>query len=297
MQKQVRIATRSSRLAIAQANLVVAALHEVFPETECVLCLIETTGDKLLDLNLAVVGGKGLFLKEIEQSLLAEECDIAVHSMKDVPVFLPDGLVIPAVLQRGDSRDALLSLQGHTIASLPEGSSVGTCSSRRAVVLKSMRPDLNIVPIRGNIGSRIKKLQEGQYDAIVLAICGLQRANLVDTPYSIIPAEVMVPAIGQGVVGIECRQDDGDMMELLAKINHKATFEHVSIERDFMKAMEADCTTPIGGYVVEHKDGVRLLTYYNIHGGKEVVETFDGKAEEVVRQALQWYDGKHKLHR
>lgn len=288
MQKQIRIATRSSALAIAQAELVVAALQKLDPAIKCILCPIETTGDKLLDLNLAAVGGKGLFLKEIEQSLLARDCNIAVHSMKDVPVDLPKGLVIPAMLQRADPRDALLSINGHTIASLPEGASVGTCASRRTAVLKSIRPDLNIIPIRGNIGTRIKKLQSGQYDAIVLALCGLQRAHLTEVPHVIIPVEVMVPAIGQGAIGIECREDDLDVLELLRELNHQATFQHVLIERDFMRFMEADCTTPIGGYAFEHQGGVRLLTYYSGSIGAEA-EIFDGLADEVALRAARHY--------
>lgn len=289
MQRKVRISTRSSKLAIAQAKMAAAALQQIDPDLEYQICCTETTGDKMLDLNLATVGGKGLFLKEIEQSLLSNESDIAVHSMKDVPVSLPEGLIIPAMLQRGDPRDALISLNGYTIDSLPYGAIIGTCATRRTNILNNIRPDLNIVPVRGNIESRINKLKAGQYDAIVLAVCGIQRAHLTDVPHVIIPTDIMVPAIGQGVIGLECRADDEYILNLLKQVNHHTTFLHTSIEREFMRGMDADCTTPIGGYVDEYMGKMRLRTYYK-SSNKANITTFIGTADELVPHAILYYN-------
>lgn len=285
--RTVRIATRASKLAVKQAELVMSALQKADPNLKCILCLIETTGDKLLNLNLSTVGGKGLFLKEIEISLLNGDCDIAVHSMKDVPVDLPDELIIPAMLERGDPRDTLISRQGYSLHTLPEHSVIGTCATRRSKIINSIRPDLLISPIRGNIESRIRKMEEGHYDAIVLALCGIERSNITDLHHSPFSIDEMVPAIGQGAIGIECRKNDIKILEILEKINHKSTFFNVSIEREFMKRMNADCTTPIGCYATTKGSVVNLKTYYDYSDIKTL--SFSGNEKTAIDMAVKAY--------
>ena len=287
----IKIATRASNLAVKQAELVINALNKADPNLECILCLIETTGDKLLNLNLSTVGGKGLFLKEIENSLLNGDCDIAVHSMKDVPVDLPEGLIIPAMLERGDARDTLISKKGYSIYDLPQNSIVGTCASRRSKIINSIRPDLTISPIRGNIQSRIRKMEEGQYDAIVLALCGIERSHINELNHSPFSIDEMVPAIGQGAIGIECRKDDIKMLEILQKINHDITHSNVSVEREFMKRMDADCTTPIGGYAIKDESAIQLKTYYYDADLKTL--SFSGNQEAVVEMSVKAYTKTH----
>jgi hydroxymethylbilane synthase len=288
MRKQIRIATRGSALAIKQAQLVGLAIENLKIDLKCIICPIITTGDKLLELDLSKVGGKGLFLKEIEQNLLQGECDIAVHSMKDVPVELPDNLVIPSMLKRADPRDVLLSNVGYTIKSLPPGARVGTCSSRRGHILNYMRPDVDVLPIRGNICTRWKKLINGEYDAIILALCGMQRIDMTSIPHEVIPVEIMVPAIGQGAIGIECRQDDKEMNQLLAQINHQDTYHAIEMERQFMRQMHADCTTPIGGYYERCGEHYRMLTYYS-SARSTGIKVFTGGEKEVLMKALEYY--------
>lgn len=264
--RTVVVGTRQSALALAQTNQVIDTLRAVCKrdgiECEFELKKIVTKGDRILDVTLSKVGGKGLFVKEIEQALLDGEIDMAVHSMKDMPAELPDGLVIGAVPEREDPRDCLISRGGLPLAALPEGARVGTSSLRRASQLKAVRPDLAVETIRGNIDSRIRKLDAEGFDAIMLAAAGLHRMGWKDRIHHYLPAELCLPAVGQGALGLECRGDDPFMLELLGKIRHEPTALAVAAERSFLGALQGGCQVPIGAYatVTEGADsGVQPL--------------------------------------
>ena len=251
---KVIIATRGSKLALWQANWVKSQLEERNPGLTIDLKKIKTTGDKILDVPLAKVGGKGLFVKEIEDALLRKEADFAVHSMKDVPTDLPVGLYIAVVLKREDPRDALITkiqdsrfkIQG--FKDLPKGASVGTSSLRRMCQLLSIRPDLKIAQLRGNLDTRIRKLEEGQFDAIIVAAAGVKRLGMAQKITEILEPDISLPAIAQGAVGIECRTDDKFINELIAPLNHEQTSICVRAERAFLKKLEGGCQVPIAGH-------------------------------------------------
>jgi len=207
-----------------------------------------TKGDVILDVTLSKVGGKGLFVKEIEQSLLDRRTDLAVHSMKDVPSELQDGLVIGAVPKRVDPRDVLISREGRTLDELPPGALVGTSSLRRAAQLRAYRPDLRIESVRGNIDTRLRKLQEGNFDAIVLAAAGLERVDWQGAVSQYLPVEISLPAVGQGALAIECRADDEELLALLARLDDPQTRLAVSAERAFLRRLQGGCQVPLGAY-------------------------------------------------
>ncbi|CAN5682199.1 hydroxymethylbilane synthase [soil metagenome] len=244
-------ATRKSALALAQCRAFVdevrrSAEGHVFAEK-----LVVTSGDRIQDRPLSEVGGKGLFVKEIEEALLDGSADFAVHSMKDVPGFCPDGLAIVCVPRREDPRDVLVAPRHRTLAALPRGARVGTSSLRRAVALHVSRPDLVIVPLRGNVDTRLRKVEEGEADAIVLARAGLVRLGIADRATEILEPEVSLPAVGQGALGIEARTGDTRVLALLAAVHHLPTAIAVAAERGVLRALEGDCKTPIGAYAVE----------------------------------------------
>jgi hydroxymethylbilane synthase len=235
-------------LALTQTNWVIDQLKRLDPNAGFEIREIVTKGDKILDVTLSKVGGKGLFVKEIEQSLLDRETDMAVHSLKDMPAELPEGLVIGAIPERVDPRDVLLSKDGRTLDELPAGAVVGTSSLRRAAQLLARRPDLVIEPIRGNIDTRVRKLREENFDAIVLAAAGLERVNWQGTVTQFLPVEVSIPAVGQGALAVECRADDDDMLALLARFDHLPTRLAVTAERAFLHTLQGGCQVPIGAY-------------------------------------------------
>jgi hydroxymethylbilane synthase len=246
----LRIGTRGSPLALAQARMVQAALAgargtgiEDFP-----LTIIRTTGDVIQDRTLAEAGGKGLFTKEIEAALLQGTIDLAVHSAKDVPTVLPDGLVLTAVLPREDPRDVFIGRSVKFLNELAPGAVVGTASLRRQALVKRLRQDLVVVPIRGNVETRLRKLKEGEVDATLLALAGLKRLGLVEAVSSIFAAEEFLPAVGQGIVTIETRADDAATRTLLAAINHTETFTALLAERAFLGVLDGSCRTPIAGH-------------------------------------------------
>ena len=246
----IRIGTRGSPLALAQAHEVrdrLAAAHEM-PQDQITITIIKTTGDQILDRPLADIGGKGLFTKEIEDALLADEIDVAVHSMKDMQTELPDGLTIGAVLPREDVRDAFISLKYGSLAELPQGTVVGTSSLRRQAQLLHGRPDLVVVGFRGNVQTRLRKLQEGVADATFLAVAGLKRLGLQDRITDVVPIDQMLPAVAQGAIGLEIRADDERTAELIAPLNDAATKLAVTTERAFLARLEGSCRTPIAGY-------------------------------------------------
>lgn len=243
----IRIGTRKSKLAIAQAQEVANFLETMNYSYEIITIL--TTGDKIKDRNLYEIGGKALFLKEIEEALLQKTIDIAVHSFKDVPGHIPADLKIAAVLERKIANDVLLSFVGKDIASLPRNAIIGTSSVRRKAILLNHRPDLEILNCRGNVTLRVEKLMQKQYDGIVLAAAGLERLNIFDESYcQIIPQEQMLSAVAQGVIAVEVRSDDLPMLELCKTINHQMTWNLVKAERGFLETMNADCQTPIAAF-------------------------------------------------
>lgn len=246
--RRIRIATRKSPLALWQAVHVRELLQHAHPGLEVELLKISTQGDKIIDTPLAKIGGKGLFVKELEQGLLNGEADIAVHSMKDVPVELPDGLHLAVVLEREEPRDAFVSNHYQRFDDLPRGARVGTASLRRQCQLASLRPDLEIVNLRGNVGTRLKKLDDGHYDAIILASAGLIRLGLAQRIAQKIPFDICLPAIGQGVIGIECRSDDLLVNDLISVLENPQTQVCITAERALNERLQGGCQVPIGGY-------------------------------------------------
>jgi hydroxymethylbilane synthase len=245
----IRIGTRGSALALAQAHEVRARLMaaHALPESAFEICIIKTTGDMILDRPLAEVGGKGLFTKEIEDALIANDIDFAVHSMKDVQTALPDGLSIVATLPREDVRDAFISLKYKSIDELPKGAKIGTSSLRRQAQIKRLRPDLDVVGFRGNVQTRLKKLEDNVADATFLACAGLRRLGLADRITSAVPVELMLPAVAQGAIGIEARTSDEKTLRFIAPLNDEASAICVTAERAFLTRLEGSCRTPIAG--------------------------------------------------
>jgi hydroxymethylbilane synthase len=245
----IRLGTRGSPLALAQANEVRQRLEAAHGPGRLAFEVraIKTSGDRIQDRPLAEAGGKGLFTKEIEEALLAGEIDVAVHSMKDMPTLLPPGLTIQCLLPREDVRDAFISSKAASLADLPHGAKVGTSSLRRQAQVRHARPDLVVVPLRGNVETRLRKLAEGAADATLLACAGLKRLGLTDCIASPVPPEEMLPAVAQGAIGVEVRADDPAMAELLAPINHQPTALTVAAERAFLAKLEGSCRTPIAG--------------------------------------------------
>ena len=254
----LRIATRRSALALWQAEHVKQRLESLHPGLRVELVGMTTKGDRILDSPLAKIGGKGLFVKELEVALLEGRADIAVHSMKDVPAEFPEGLGLTAILAREDPRDAFVSNRFDSLEALPEGAVVGTSSLRRQCQLRAMRPDLDIRPLRGNVNTRLGKLDAGDYDAVVLACAGLKRLGLDDRIRQKLGPEVILPAIGQGAIGIECRLDDAETRDLVAPLADERTTLRVTAERAMNARLMGGCQVPIGGHaVIEH--GVILL--------------------------------------
>jgi len=249
---KLHIGTRGSPLALAQTAAVCQALARArgLTSTGIEVRVIKTTGDQIQNRLLADVGGKGLFTKEIEAALAAGEIDLAVHSAKDMPTALPDGLVISAYLEREDVRDALVSRNAHSFADIPQGASLGTASIRREAQAKRLRPDIQIRPLRGNVHTRLRKVEDGEIDATILGMAGLKRLGLTAAITQILPVEEFLPAVGQGAVAIETRQDDGETRELLAAINHAPTAAAVTMERAFLAVLDGSCRTPIAGHAV-----------------------------------------------
>ena len=258
MPREIRIATRKSALALWQAEYVKARLEQAHPGLTVSLVPMVSRGDKLLDAPLAKIGGKGLFVKELETALLENEADIAVHSMKDVPMDFPEGLGLYCICEREDPRDAFVSNAYDSLDALPAGSVVGTSSLRRQAQLLARRPDLKIQFLRGNVNTRLAKLDAGEYDAIILAAAGLIRLGFDDRIRSSISAEDSLPAGGQGAVGIECRSADSDVHALLAPLHHRETALRVTAERALNKHLNGGCQVPIACYALLEDDQLWL---------------------------------------
>ena len=285
--KVIKVGTRKSKLAMTQTQQLVDQLKAIHPERDFVLVPYTTKGDRLTHVSLQEIGGKGVFVKEIERALLAGEIDMAVHSLKDMPAKLAEGCALGAISQREDVRDCLIFRQaGQTLANLPEGALIGTSSIRRQVQLQAQRPDLTFKPLRGNIDTRIKKLEEGEYDAIVLAMAGLKRLGWLDQSrlhIQTLETSLCLPAISQGALAVECREEDEELRSLLAAVQDEKTAAEVAVERAVLAQMNADCTFQKNGqgYQLEamlaKEDGQCIFVSLQGQDGQEL-------AEQAVRQ-------------
>lgn len=299
MSREIRIATRKSALALWQAEHVKARLEQLHPHISVSLVPMVSRGDKLLDAPLAKIGGKGLFVKELETALLENQADIAVHSMKDVPMEFPEGLGLYCICEREDPRDAFVSNRFENLAELPQGSVVGTSSLRRQAQLMARRPDLQIRFLRGNVNTRLAKLDAGDYDAIILAAAGLKRLGFEDRIRSALAPELSLPAGGQGAVGIECRSDDTELHALLAPLNDLDSALRVRAERALNNHLNGGCQVPIACYaeradgeiwlrgMVGDPDGQRLLTAEARGPESEPEQLGVAVAEDLLRQGAQ----------
>jgi len=280
--KEIRIGTRGSHLALWQAHWVRKSLIQAYPHLRVSLIRIKTKGDKLTDVNLATIGGKGLFVKEIEEGLLEGRIDLAVHSMKDVPVQLPEGLSIRSITRREDPGDVLISRDHLTLEELPLRAKVGTSSLRRKAQLLSYRPDFRIIPLRGNVDTRVRKMNAMGLDAIVLAAAGVKRMNLEGSISQSISPEVCLPAIGQGALGIETRTTDDDINQYLSILDHEATHMSILAERAFLRKLEGGCQVPIAAWGSVSDRGRLTL--------KGLVGTLDGR--KLIKGEIKGEMGK-----
>jgi len=271
MKTPLRIATRKSALALWQANHVRALLLDAHPGIEIELVKIVTQGDRILDRPLAEIGGKGLFLKELERAMLDGEADLAVHSMKDVPASMEEGLVLDAVLPRANPYDALVSRKGQLLADIPPGSRIGTSSLRRKSQLLALRPDLEVADLRGNVDTRLRKLDEGQYDAIILACAGLERLGLGERITETLQPPDWLPASTQGIIGLQCRQDDAHTRSLIEPLADSDTMVVASAERSVARVLEATCQVPLAVHAVLDSGTVRLRSVVSTPDGKESI--------------------------
>jgi hydroxymethylbilane synthase len=293
MLKPVAIATRGSKLALWQADWVRSALCKRFPGSTVQLAIIKTQGDKILDVPLAKVGGKGLFVKEIEEALQDGRADIAVHSMKDMPADVPAGLSIGAVPEREVPTDVFISRDGRSLGDTPSGAIIGTSSLRRAAQLRHLRPDLHIVPLRGNVETRIRKLETDNLAAVVLAAAGVKRLGLADRITEHLPADLMLPAVGQGALCIEIREHLTRIGSMVATLDHPATHHAINGERAFLKRLQGGCQVPIAGYgcvaegqltltgLVASIDGKTLIKH-NLSGPVENAEQIGIELAEIL---------------
>ena len=276
---KIRIGTRKSKLALWQSEWVKEQIEKKFPDVEVELIKIVTKGDKILDVPLAKIGDKGLFTKEIEDAMLKGEVDIAVHSLKDVPSRLPEGLKLIAFSDREDPRDALLSCGKYTLDTLPQGAVVGTSSLRRKAQLRILRPDLEIKDLRGNVDTRIRKLKEGQYDAIILAAAGVKRLGWENEIDEFLSPSKMIPSVSQGILGIEGRENDEKIEKIVREaINSRESEIAATVERAFLRTVEGGCQVPLGCYAVVEEDRVHVRAFISDLNGR-----FYYKEEGVFR--------------
>jgi hydroxymethylbilane synthase len=293
------IATRESPLALRQAVLIQEELQKHHPHLAVELLGMTTQADKRLDMSLIEMGGKGVFVKELEEALLDGRADIAVHSMKDVPMELPPGLCIPVMSQRAEPRDAFVSNQYHSLSDLPSGAVVGTSSLRRQTQLRAWRSDLNFQSIRGNVQTRLKRLDEGHFDALILAAAGLIRVHLAERIRQYLSIEQSLPAAGQGALGVECREDDARILELLAPINHPLTYDCVRAERALCRKLNGGCKVPIAAYAQIHHErlsleglvanqaGTRILRVQHAGHPTQAEDIGMRAAEELLQQGAE----------
>jgi len=287
--KKLLIGTRGSDLALVQANLISNRLKSICPDRSMEVVPIRTRGDRMQNISLVEIGGKGIFVKEIEEALLRGDIDVAVHSMKDVPVDLPDGLVIGAIPEREDPRDVLVSRGGIKMEELPKGARLGTGSLRRGMQIKRLMPDLEIVPVRGNIDTRIKKISTQNLDGVIIAAAGMKRMGRSREISQYIPIEIMMPSVGQGVLGIEIRGEDKKTEAIISPLNHPDTVMEISAERAFLKRLGGGCQVPIAGIAM--KRGTELVI-------KGLVGSVDGRViimEEIKGNSDDWEEMANNL--
>lgn len=287
--KKLVIASRESALAMWQARHIQSRLQALYPETLVEILGMTTTGDQILDSPLAKIGGKGLFVKELEQALADGRADLAVHSMKDVPMHLPEGFAMAAIGEREDPRDAFVSNQFANLAALPDGSVVGTSSLRRQSQLQARFPDLKIESLRGNLQTRLRKLDEGQYAAIILAAAGLKRLGLESRIADLIDTEDSIPAVGQGALGIEINAARTDLIAVLAPLNHPETASCVEAERGMSRALAGSCTVPLGAYAEKLGNEIHIKGFVaSVDGSEMLRENLIGSPEnpEALGQQL-----------
>ena len=283
MKAILKIGTRQSLLALWQSNHIAACLRKQYPECEVVLKKIVTKGDRILDVPLAQIGGKGLFTKEIEEDLLSGEVDLAVHSLKDMPTVLPEGLCLTAITERANVGDAFVSNDYACFEELPLGAVVGTSSLRRKAQLLAARPDLTIRDLRGNVDTRLRKLDEGLYDAVILAAAGLERLGHGDRIKAIIPSDVCLPAVGQGALAIECRTDDAEVRQMLDFLNDQPTVYATAAERAFLGLLEGGCQVPIGVHADVDGEQIKIEAIIAALDGSTVLrDTIEGAAVDAV---------------
>jgi hydroxymethylbilane synthase len=291
MSRTIVVGSRGSLLALAQTQAAIHQLRQAHPGHEFVLRKISTRGDELSHIPLPRLGGKGIFIKELETALLRGEIDLAVHSFKDMPTQLSPGLSIAAVGTREDARDALISREGHLLSRLRPGARVGTSSPRRAAQIWAHRPDLNIVDLRGNIDTRLRKVREGQVEAAVLAAAGLIRLGWEDHITEYLPPEVCLPAVGQGALAMEIREDDGELRDMLSILDHEPTRQATTSERAFLEHLGGGCQTPIGAFAQVLGPRLRLQGMIASPQGEKVIrdeaEGEAGEAEKVGRELAQ----------
>lgn len=288
MKAKLTIGTRQSLLALWQSNHIAALLRKEYSECEVVLKKIVTKGDRILDVPLAQIGGKGLFTKEIEEDLLNGTVDLAVHSLKDMPTVLPEGLCLTAITERANVGDAFVSNKYATFEELPLGAVVGTSSLRRKAQLLAKRPDLEIRDLRGNVDTRLRKLDEGLYDAIILAAAGLERLGHSDRISSLIPADVCLPAVGQGALAIEARTADKEVRDMLSFLNDLNTKQATDAERAFLGLLEGGCQVPIGVHADVEGENIRIEAIIAALDGSNILrDTINGKADDAVSLGQQ----------
>lgn len=278
----IRIATRKSALALWQAEHVADALRDLPDVNSVKLVPLSTRGDEILDKSLQKIGGKGLFIKELEVAMQNGDADIAVHSMKDVPADMPEGFCLAAVLKRANHADALVSNKGYQINTLPQGALVGSSSLRRQAQLKLLRPDLRIEPLRGNVNTRLAKLENGDYDAIILAAAGLERLGLQSNISQQFTPDEMLPAAAQGVIGIECLESNRALREVLAKLEHAATALTTTAERAIARTLQASCQSPVATHAVITENTMTVTALVAMPDGSEAIrETVSGTAADA----------------
>jgi hydroxymethylbilane synthase len=283
MSNLLRIATRQSKLALWQAEHVAALLRAAHPGLQIELVKLTTQGDRILDRPLADIGGKGLFIKELEVSLAENRADLAVHSMKDVPAELPPGMRLASMLPRADARDALVSRNYASLDALPAGAKVGTSSLRRQCQLRALRKDIEIIPLRGNVDTRLRKLDEGEFDAIILASAGLIRLGLGDRITQFLPIEQSLPAVGQGIVGIECRENDQRTLDYVRALDDATAQVCIEAERAFSHRLEGSCQSPIAGYAELNGDTIRVQGLVaSIDGTQVFRDTVMGQSKDAA---------------
>ncbi|PKM76789.1 MAG: hydroxymethylbilane synthase [Firmicutes bacterium HGW-Firmicutes-15] len=289
--QRLRLGTRGSKLALWQADYVAWELRQVVPDIDIEIKIIKTKGDKILDVALSKIGDKGLFTREIENELLAGEIDLAVHSMKDLPTFIAPGLVLGGVLKRENPQDVLISHKGYSLTSLPRNGSVGTSSLRRIAQLRALRPDIRMVDLRGNVETRIKKMEEQDLDGIILAYAGVKRLGFTGKISEMIATDIMLPAVGQGAIAIELREEDNETLKVISPINNLHTKLETMAERALLRELEGGCQVPIAS-LAQIKGNILYIEglVASMNGQRVIKESLTGdlnKAEEIGRSLAQ----------